>query len=303
MVASSFLIGLLLGGVISLLREYFASTIRTRQEFEQTLEIPFLGHIPIIPKDPQGHVPQQILLDEPTSPAAEAIRSVRTTLEFILSAGTCHCLVVTSALPEEGKSLICTNLAIALNELNRKVLVVDADLRRPTLHRTFGVELEPGLSSYLQEALNVEGIVRPVPNVEGLSLVTAGPSPPQPTDLLNHPRFRELLKQWRQQFDYILLDSPPVLVASDSAVLATLADGTLYIVRANRTHVEPALVGKQRLVDVGAKIIGGILNGARLEFERGYRYYYSYRYYRGGPKRSQRIPPPSPEIQEPTQEA
>ena len=303
-IATGFLLGFVLGGVLSLAREFLTKTLRTRQEFEQLLEIPFLGHVPLVRQLGRQRVSRRLLTDQPTSPAAEALRSIRTTLEFLLSTGTSHCLVITSALPEEGKSFVCTNLAIGLTELNRKVLVIDADLRRPTLHRSFGIELEPGLSGYLQESAGEEEIVRPVPNIEGLALVTAGLSPPQPTDLLTHPKFQELLKRWREQYQYVLIDSPPVLVAADSAVLAGLVDGTLFVVRANRTHAEAALVGKQRLVDVGAKLIGGILNGARLELERGYRYYYSNRYYqeRKG-KRFSRSTTPLPSVQEPPQEA
>ena len=125
-------------------------------------------------------------------------------------------------------------------------------------------------------------------------MVTAGLNPSQPTELLSSPRFRELLEQWRSEYQYILLDSPPVLVAADAAVLSGLVDGVIYLIRAQQTHAQTAVAGKQRLMDIGAKIIGGILNGARLELERGYRYYYPYRYYRSkgaeqGPGRRRQI--------------
>jgi len=276
-VLSGLLLGLLLGGALGLAREYLTRTIRNRQEFERLLEIPFLGHVPLLPRAGQArNASYRIVMEQPTTAAAEAFRSARTTLEFLLSSGTSHCLVVTSSLPEEGKTTVSANLALALNELDRRVLLVDGDLRRPSLHRHLGVELEPGLSGYLLETAQLAEIAQPVPGAEGLSFIPAGLSPPQPADLLNHPRLREAILQWKKEYQYVLIDSSPILVAVDAAVLSTLAEGVLLVVRANRTHTEVLSVGKQRLVDVGAKLIGGILNGANLQHEHGYRYYYSY---------------------------
>ncbi len=276
----SAIVGFLLGCGVSLLREFFTKTIRTRQEFERALEIPFLGHVPVIAGErARSGTKTLALVKDPKSPVSETIRSVRTTLEFILPAGENHILLITSALPEEGKSTICANLGIALHELGRKVLLIDADLRRPSLHRYFGVNLEPGLSGFLQETVTEQELIQPVPSVEGLQVIAAGLTPSQPTDLLGNPKLREFLKNCRQQYSYVLIDSPPVLVAADTSVLSALVEGVVYLVRANRTHSEAAVAGKQRLVDVSAKILGGVLNGARLELERGYRYYYSNRYY------------------------
>lgn len=276
------ILGLLLACGVIMAREALTRTVRIRQEFEHLLEIPFLGHVPLLAgRSSRSGKESLIILKEPKSPFVETLRSVRTTLEFILSAGEPHLLLITSALPEEGKSLVSANLAVALHELGRKVLLVDADMRRPFLHKTFEVPLEPGLSGFLQEEVSEQELIQSPAMPEGLSLVTAGLTPPQPVDLLSNPKFRDLLQAWKRDYQYILLDSPPVLVAADAAVLSNVVDGVVFIVRANRTHSEAALAAKQRLVDVGAKLIGGVLNGARLEQERGYRYYYSYRYYRG----------------------
>jgi Mrp family chromosome partitioning ATPase len=120
-------------------------------------------------------------------------------------------------------------------------------------------------------------LVQRASTANGLPVVTAGLSPPQPTDLLGSPKLRTALEAWKREYQYILIDTPPILVAPDSAALATLVDWILFLIRANRTQGEAALAGKQRLVDVGAKLIGGVLNGARLDLERGYRFYYYYR--------------------------
>jgi capsular exopolysaccharide synthesis family protein len=294
------LLGLLVGCGIAFSLEFFANTVRNRQEFEHLLEIPFLGHVPIVPfANRRGGL---LLLRDPKHRAAEAISSIRTTLEFILPAGEPCALLLTSAVPEEGKSTVCANLALALHELGRKVLLVDADLRRPSLHRYLGVSLEPGLSGYLQDTVSEQELIQSVPTMEGFQVVTAGLTPAQPTDLLTGSKFRELLLNWQKQYQYVLMDSPPVLVAADAAALATSVFGVIYIVRANRTHSEVAHAGRQRLLDVGAKLIGGILNGSRLELERGYRYYYSYRYYRDEKKRTARKSP-SPIPDEPIEES
>lgn len=280
-VASATFLGLLLGCGLAFARELLTKTVRTRQDFELLLEIPFLGHIPQMPMPRKlGRGQKTLLLRDPKSPVAETIRSVRTTLEFILPSEQSHILLLTSALPEEGKSTVSANLAIALHELGRKVLLIDADLRRPALHRYLDLPLEPGLSGFLQDTVTAQELIQPVPSMEGLHIVTAGLTPPQPTDALSSLKFQEILKAWRNEFQYILIDSSPVLVAADTAVIATFADGVIYVVRANRTHSEAVAAGKQRLVDVGAKVIGGVINGAHIELERGYRYYYSNKYYK-----------------------
>ena len=292
---SFFLIfGFVLGSTAALLREFFTETVRTRQDFERLLEIPFLGYIPLLPveKGRGGRTPL-LRLRHPKAGSAETLSAIRTTLEFILPSAPSHLLLITSAVPEEGKTTTSANLAIALHELGRKVLLVDADMRRPSLHRAFNLSLEPGLSAYLQGAASEQELIQTPESVEGLSVVSAGLTPAQPTDLLSSPQFRTLLESWSRQYQYVLVDSPPVLVSADASVLATCVEGVIYVLRANRTHSELALTAKQRLLDVGAKLVGGILNGARLEMERGYRYYYSYRYdqYRKSTKRS---PPPGP---------
>ncbi|MBI3615725.1 MAG: polysaccharide biosynthesis tyrosine autokinase [Candidatus Omnitrophica bacterium] len=267
------LLGLGLGGGLSILREKLTKTFQTRRDFERLMEIPFLGHVPLIR---MGAGTDVIRLTDHHSPIGESIRSIRTTLQFLLPADQPHALLVTSALPEEGKSMLCVNLAAAFQELGRKVLIIDGDLRRPNLHKLLHLNLEPGLSEYLQDKAALEDLVQSSPLLNGVSIVSAGMSPPQPTDLLSSSKLRALMEGWKKEYQYLLIDASPVLVAADASVLATLTDGVIFVLRAGRTHGEVALAGKQRLIDVGARIIGGILNGARLELERGYRYYYYY---------------------------
>ena len=286
------LFGFFAGCIVSFVRESLAKTIQTRSQFENTLEIPFLGAVPLI-RLARGRKGSEhlVMLVEPQSTASESIRALRTTLEFLLPTNQPQLLLITSSLPSEGKSLISLNLAIALQELGRKVLLVDGDLRRPTLHRSLQMSLEPGLSGYLQEQVGAEELIQISALAKDLHAVPAGLTPTQPTDLLTSPRLRQLVETWKKEYRYILIDTPPVLAVPDTTALASLADGVLYVLRADRTHRDAAQAGKQRLLDVGAKIIGGILNVTRLELAHGYRYYY---YYRGDEKRrrlSPEVPP------------
>lgn len=287
----STLLGALFGCGLSLLLESLSKTIRNRSQFENLLEIPFLGHVPLIPAAKNRRKPQRILLlTEPKSAAAESIRAIRTTLEFLLPAGQPQALLITSSLPEEGKSLLSLNLAIAFQELGRRVLLVDADLRRPTMHQSFRIPLEPGLSAYLQEQAQAGDIVQTIPSAKDLPVVTAGLTPAQPTDLLISPRLRELIETWKKEYQVILIDTPPVLAVADTTALASLADGVIYVLRSDRSHRDVVLAGKQRLVDVGAKIVGGVLNVTRIELEHGHRYMY---YYRGSERARKRLRPPA----------
>lgn len=276
-VASAMAVGLLVGLGLSILLEILAKTIRTRREFEQVLEIPFLGQIPAIQLTKQHRGNESLLLlMEPQSTAAESIRALRTTLEFLLPAGQPHVLLITSALPQEGKSLVSLNLTIALQELGRKVILIDADMRRPTVHRLFNLPLEPGLSGYLQGQAGIEELAQTTPLAPDLSIIPAGMTPDQPADLLASPKMRELVEKLKTDYQYVLLDTPPVLAVADTTALTSLVEGVIYVTWGGRTHRDVSLSGKARLVDVGAKILGGVLNGVRLEGRRGYRYNYYY---------------------------
>lgn len=285
-VASFALLGFLVGYGLALLREKLTKIIRTRREFERLLEIPFLGHTSLMRMEARAGQPPSLITDS-HSVIAESLRSIRTTLEFLLPSEQHHFLLVTSALPEEGKSFLSMNLALALHELGRKVLLVDGDLRRPTLHQAMKIELEPGLSSYLQEQAGMGELIQISAHGNELPVVAAGLTPQQPTELLVHPRLRELITFWKQEYQYVIMDTPPILAVADTSAIAGLADGILFLVRAERTHQEAMLAGKQRIVDVGGKIIGGILNGVRHQKERGYRYYYYKRYHQGEKPRRQ----------------
>ncbi len=210
-----------------------------------------------------------ITLREPASAAAEAYRTLRTNILFSSLDHPLHTLLVTSTAPDEGRSVILANLAVTMAQAEQRVLLVDCDLRRPSLHTLFGLSNEHGLTSTMLE--QGEG---PLPlqasGVPGLSLLTSGPLPPRPADLLGSRRMAALIERMRAEADIVLFDTPPVVAVSDAAVLAPRVDGVLLVLQAGRTRRDRAREARQQLEQVKAHLVGVVLNGARLE--RSYRY-------------------------------
>lgn len=293
--SSATFLGFCLGAGLALLMEFLSKTIRNRSEFERILEIPFLGHIPLVPGGrSQGGEERFFLFSTPHGVASEAVRAIRTTLEFLLPTGQPHVLLMTSALPEEGKTFVSLSLALVFQEMGRKVILIDADMRRPSLHRTLDIPLEPGLSGYLQSEMSLEEIVQTASSAKGLPVISAGITPPQSTNLLVSPKMQQLLERLKGEYQYVFIDTPPVVAVADASALASFVDGVVYVVRAGRTHRDTVLAGKQRLVDLKAKLLGGILNGSRMDLEYGYRYAYYYYHGKKRPRREAISPPASP---------
>ncbi len=210
-----------------------------------------------------------ITLREPSSAAAEAYRTLRTNILFSSLDRPLHTLLVTSTAPNEGKSTTLANLAVTMAQAEQRVLVVDCDLRRPSLHSIFGLPNERGLTSALLE--QGEG---PLPiqetSVPGLQLLPSGPLPPRPADLLGSRRMGVLIERLRAAADIVLFDTPPVVAVTDAAVLAPRVDGVLLVLQAGHTRRDRARQARQVLEKVKANIVGVVLNGARLE--QGYSY-------------------------------
>ncbi|MCX7789208.1 MAG: CpsD/CapB family tyrosine-protein kinase [Chloroflexaceae bacterium] len=210
-----------------------------------------------------------ITLRDPSSAAAEAYRTLRTNILFSSLDRPLHTLVITSTGPDEGKSTTLANLAVTMAQAEQRVLMVDCDLRRPSLHALFGVPNDRGLTSALLE--QSEG---PLPiqetGVAGLRLLASGPLPPRPADLLGSRRMGALIERLRAEADMVLFDTPPVVAVTDAAVLAPRVDGVLLVLQAGHTRRDRAREARQMLEKVKANIIGVVLNGSRLE--RGYSY-------------------------------
>src|SRR5262249_52737174 len=199
----------------------------------------------------------------PERMAEEAFRSIRTMVCYQRGPEAPRTILVTSAEPSEGKSFVAVNLAVALAGTGEQALLIDSDFRRPSCHQAF--DLNPpkaGLSSLLYGSGPRDGLIVPTP-VPHLSFLPAGPMPPDPAALLSSARTRDLLATLRERFGWIVVDSPPVLAASDAAALARQVDGVLLVVRAHATPVEAAQLARDRLESLGANVIGVVLNDVR----------------------------------------
>jgi capsular exopolysaccharide synthesis family protein len=214
--------------------------------------------------------------DKPLSGTAEATRSVRTNLMFASLDKPFRTLLVTSAAPSEGKTTVACNLAIAFAQSGQRVCIVDCDLRRPRLHRIFDRAGDSGVTNVLVGEATIESVSRPT-LVENLSCIPSGPIPPNPADILHSDRFKQFIRDLGERFDRVIIDSPPLVAVTDSAIISTLADGTVFVLRAFRTSIALGQRGYRVLRDVGAPVAGAVLNAVDLtKHEYAYKHYYYY---------------------------
>ena len=275
--------GLVLGIAVIVIGVLLDNTVHSRADIEELLRLPFLGVFPRITSD-DGSVPPNrdlFVLENPKSGAAECARSVRTNLVFMSTDRPLRKLLLTSARPGEGKTTTVTALGIAMAQAGNKVIILDTDLRKPRLHRAFGVSGEKGLTSILVGE-TLESCIKSTELVN-LDILPCGPLAPNPAELLHSEKFAKLLDDLTQHYDRILLDSPPIGVVTDAAILSKIADGTVFVVQANSTPKEAIRRSARQLADVGASVLGVILNDFELggKGRGGYSDYYYYQYYRG----------------------
>jgi capsular exopolysaccharide synthesis family protein len=213
--------------------------------------------------------PDLITLTDPRSRAAEAYRTLRTNLTFAALDKPLETLVVTSASPDEGKSTVLANLGVTMAQGERRVILVDADLRRPSLHEIFGVANDRGLTTMIvdEAALNDPPLMDV--GVDNLWLVPSGPLPPNPADILGSRKMEEAIAALKARADIILFDAPPVVAVTDAAVLGTKVDGALLAVCAGRTRREHAQRAKELLERVHVRIVGAVLNDAPRDVALG----------------------------------
>ena len=213
-----------------------------------------------------------ITISNPRSPISEAYRTLRTNLEFSSLDKPLKTMVVTSAGPEEGKSTTLANLAVTLAQAEREVILVDCDLRRPSQHEIFDVGNGVGLTSMVvdEEAFKNPPLQEtPVPN---LKLLPSGPLPPNPSELLGSRRMEEIITTLRERSDLVLFDAPPIIAVTDAAVLASKVDGVLLVIKAGTTKRDHAQRAKALLEKVNARLVGAVLNNARMDISL-HRYY------------------------------
>ncbi|MDP9235141.1 MAG: polysaccharide biosynthesis tyrosine autokinase [Actinomycetota bacterium] len=274
-------VGLGLGTTVALLRERLDKRFRGRADVEQTLGAPVLATIPAF-----GHRKkrtrdfQVVTLTQPKGPSSEAYRSLRTNLQYITIQRGMKSLLITSAAAGEGKTVTTVNLAIALAHSGQRVIVVSADLRRPTLEKYFGLERGEGLSTWLvsNEGQDLWKLIQD-PDIPNIRVLTSGPIPSNPAELLNSSRVGELLDLLSPNADLVLFDSAPVLGLADAPILASRVDGTLLIVDAGTSHKSAGERAREEIERAGGAVIGCLLNAYDPSASPYYYYESPYYYY------------------------
>lgn len=291
----SMLIGLALGIGLAFFLEYLNNTINTAEDVERIVQLPALGGIPSLQSlaknkmlgvNANGNgngkkstaltaVSNELLSGhDPLSSFAESYRALRTSLLLSSAEHAPRTMLITSSHPAEGKTTIVANTAISLAQTGARVLVLDADMRRPRCHKILSTKNDSGLSTYLSRDVSVDKVIIPhdIPN---LFVMPAGPVPPNPSELLSSIKLRYLVAELQDRFDHIIIDSPPVIHVTDALIISPHVDGVVIVVKSNHTPREAVQRAKQALADVNAKIFGVVLNCIDLNTES---YYYNYKY-------------------------
>ncbi|MGG1364499.1 CpsD/CapB family tyrosine-protein kinase [Priestia megaterium] len=210
--------------------------------------------------------------NSPKDPVAEQYRTIRTNIQFSGADQEIKSLVLTSSGPAEGKSTTATNLATVYAQQGLKVLLIDADLRKPTAHYTFRLENHAGLTNVLTRQSTLGQAVQET-EVRDLYMLTSGPIPPNPSELLSSNQMEEILKEMKQQFDLVIFDTPPILAVADAQILANQVDASILVVSSGKTDKEAALKAKELLVNAKSKLLGVVLNNRKVESGNYYYYY------------------------------
>lgn len=274
------IVGLGCGVGIAFLMEYMDNTIKTQEDIEKYLGTPLLGivgHIPMEKKE--SLIPQLITHTLPKHAISEAVKGIRTSIMFSHPDNPKKILLITSALPAEGKSTFASNLAVTMAQTGKKVLLIDADLRKPSLHKLFQIDKSTGLSNILVKScdLRMASKATQVPNV---FVVACGPLPPNPSELLSSPAMAECLHAAKEVYDWIIIDSPPLLTVTDARILARVVDGIIFVLKSNTTTRDAARKAESYLSDIRDKLLGAVIND--VDFARNkYYYQYYYQYYYG----------------------
>lgn len=265
-------LGLLLGAVFALLRHVLDTKIRSEQDVQALTNSAVLG---VVPFDPGAASHPVVMHDDPLGPRSEAVRRLRTNLQFVDVADQSKSIVITSSIPGEGKSITSINLAVSLADAGQKVILVDADLRRPSVAEYLGLEGGVGLTTVLIGRAELDDVVQPWQQTT-LDILPAGQIPPNPSELLGSKAMSRLLDELTDIYDMVILDSPPLLPVTDAALLSRSAGGTLLVVGVDRIHRAQLRDAIDSLTTVGANLQGVVLNKIARRDSSAYVYYSAY---------------------------
>src|SRR5262249_17219442 len=292
-IALSFLVGLVGGIGLALLREYLDNTVKTPDDVETLARLPSLAVVPaftdengtsrksrLLGASVNGHEKRIELVAQhlPKSQMSEAFRALRTSLLLSQAGHPPQVILVTSALPREGKTTAAANLAVTLAQLGDRTLLIDADLRKPGIGRLLNLTdgKYAGLGSYLAGVSSLDSVTVPHPSIPNLVAIPTGPLPPNPADLLSSHKLADAIGQLRREYKFIVVDSPPIMAATDAVIVSVQADGVLLVVRSGETPKEAFTRARDLLTNVKCRLLGVVLNAVDSTAPD---YYYSYRYY------------------------
>ena len=274
----------LMGGIgLAFFAEYFDNTVKDTQEIEKGLRLPSLGMIPLQTQLNSNAKTRPLLVtSDLMNPVSEAFRSIGTFLLLSSSTNPPKTILITSPNSKEGKTTVCINIAAALAEALGNGVIIDADLRKPRLHNFFKIDNKNGLTKYLTGSINFNEddgrLIRPT-SMKGVSVITSGPTPPNPSELLYSARMKDLLDALQAKYSFVIIDAPPVMGMPDSVLLSSLVDGTVLVVKSGETQKNELAETKKVLQNVHAKLLGVVLNGVKkndLKYDYYSHYYSSY---------------------------
>ena len=287
----AFIASLLAGVGLAFLMDYLDDSVKTSDDISRHLGLPTLALIPHYMSTerrkllaagnvaPVGPATSLVTLEERQSPMAEAYRHLRTSLLFSSAGKPPQSILVTSSQPSEGKTTTAVNTAITLAQADTEVVIIDCDLRRPRLHNYFDLDNNKGLTNYLSGERNTENLIKQCHDLPRLKVITSGPIPPNPTELLSSNEMKNLLQFLRGRYKHIVIDSPPAISFTDAAILSTVVDGVVLVAMANKSSIHLMRRFKQRLGAIGARIYGVVLNGLKsgsMEYDYYGNGYYDY---------------------------
>ena len=274
------IVGLSLGVGLAFFLEYLDNTIKLPEEIKEHLKIPYLGPVPAFsPDGNQSTVPLDLVtIHSPKSTASESYRGIRTGILFSSADTTPQVIMVTSAGPQEGKTVSSANLSVTMANAESRTLLVDGDMRRPRVHKVFEMDRKIGLSSILVGTESPEDAIV-ASSIQGLDILPVGPIPPNPSEIIGSKKMEQFLNDLRKKYARIIIDSPPISAVTDAVALAQMVDTTLLVIRAGETPRQVIQNSLEQLYSVNANILGAILNAVSVGRDSYYYYQYYYYYY------------------------
>ncbi len=270
---ASLILGLIVAMLLAFLRDFLDHKIKTREDLSSGTRIPFYGVIPHV-----RHSDKMFTIDDQQSVASEALRLIRTNLEFIATENKSKVIVVTSTVPSEGKTTIATNLAAVFGMGDKKCIVLSLDMRRPMLHKVFSLTNKIGMSTILSKKSALKEVIWEHKKIKNLDIITSGPIPPNPSELMQVGKIEEIINELRGEYDYIIIDSPPMGLVTDALLLMKQADISLVVFRSEFSEKEYIKSLEDMVESYNINNVGLVLNGVKQKYMSQSFFKYSYTY-------------------------